>query len=87
MEGPVNTAGAEDSPFVTPDGQTLYFFFTPDVRVPAEQQLFDGVTGIWVTHRVDGGWTEPERVLLADPVHMVTELNKGSLHNCLPEAA
>ena len=50
MEGPVNTAGAEDSPFVTPDGQTLYFFFTPDVRVPAEQQLLDGVTGIWVTH-------------------------------------
>jgi hypothetical protein len=63
----VNTAGAEDSPFITPDGQTLYFFFTPDVRVPAEQQLFDGVTGIWVTHRAGDSWTEPERVLLANP--------------------
>ncbi len=30
----VNTAGAEDSPFVLPDGNTLYFFFTPDIRVP-----------------------------------------------------
>jgi hypothetical protein len=62
---PINTAGGEDSPFVTPDGQTLYFFFTPDVRVPAQEQLFDGVTGIWVTQRADGGWAEPERVLLA----------------------
>jgi len=34
---PVNTAGGEDSPFVTPDGQTLYFFFTPDVQVPAQE--------------------------------------------------
>jgi hypothetical protein len=73
LDGPVNTAGAEDSPFVTPDGQTLYFFFTPDVRVPADKQLLDGVTGIWVTHRADAtlskveGWSEPERVLLADP--------------------
>ena len=39
----INTAGAEDSPFITPDGNTLYFFFTPDVNVPVEQQLLDGV--------------------------------------------
>jgi len=31
IQGPVNTAGGEDSPFITPDGQTLYFFFTADV--------------------------------------------------------
>ena len=41
---PVNTSGREDSPFLLPDGQTLYFFFTPDVSIPAEKQLFDGVT-------------------------------------------
>ncbi len=64
---PVNTAGAEDSPFVLPDGQTLYFFFTPDVRVPPEQQVLDQVTGIWVTHRQDGKWSRPERVWLQDP--------------------
>jgi Tol biopolymer transport system component len=73
LERPVNTAGAEDSPFITPDGQTLYFVFTPDVRVPVEQQILDGVTGIWVTHHTNPtlskveGWSEPERVLLADP--------------------
>ncbi len=66
MPGPVNTAGAEDSPFVSADGGTFYFFFTPDVRVPAEKQLLDHVTGIWWTHRENGTWTEPTRVLLSD---------------------
>jgi hypothetical protein len=27
MPGPVNTAGAEDSPFITLDGNDFYFFF------------------------------------------------------------
>ncbi|MBU1907944.1 hypothetical protein KKF59_02310, partial [Patescibacteria group bacterium] len=63
---PVNTAGAEDSAFVTPDGATLYFFFTPDVRVPPEGQVLDDVTGIYETHFIDGAWSEPDRVWLQD---------------------
>jgi hypothetical protein len=63
----INTAGAEDSPFITPDGDTLYFWFTPDVSVPANKQLFDGVTGIWVSHRSGGAWSKAERVLLQEP--------------------
>lgn len=66
MNAPINTAGAEDSPFILPDGSTLYFFFTPDVKVPPEQQILDGVTGIYVSHKEDSGWTEPERVFLSD---------------------
>jgi hypothetical protein len=68
MPGPVNTAGGEDSPFITPDGQEFYFFFTPDVRVPAEKQLLDSVTGIWSCRRQGGSWTEPERVILNDDI-------------------
>ena len=68
LKGPVNTAGAEDSPFILPDGNTLFFFFTPDVDVPANEQLLDGVTGIWWTHRVGGEWQEPERIVLSDDV-------------------
>jgi hypothetical protein len=64
---PVNTSGGEDSPFLLPDGQTLYFFFTPDVSIPAERQLLDGVTGIWVTRRSGETWGEPKRVRLSDP--------------------
>jgi WD40-like Beta Propeller Repeat len=67
LPSPVNTSGGEDSPFITPDGQTLYFFFTPDVSIPAEKQILDGVTGIWVTRRRGDTWSEPERVQLETP--------------------
>jgi len=64
---PVDTAGAEDSPFITPDGKNLYFFFTPDPNIPAEKQLFDNVTGIWVSKKLpDGKWGNAERVVLQD---------------------
>jgi hypothetical protein len=64
---PINTQGGEDGPFILPDGQTLYFFFTPDVSIPVEKQILDGVTGIYVTRRSGETWSEPERVLLTDP--------------------
>ncbi len=67
---PVSTAGAEDSPFVTPDGNTLYFFFTPDPSIPAERQVIDTVTGIYVSHKKDGRWGEAERVVLNDDLSM-----------------
>ncbi len=66
MPGPVNTAGAEDSPFITPDGNTFLLFFTPDVQVPAQRQLLDHVTGIWMTTRMGGAWNEPTRVVLSN---------------------
>ena len=64
VSGGINTAGAEVSPFVIPDGSTMYFFFTPDVRVPVEKQLLDGVTGVYVSHRSGDTWSEAERVIL-----------------------
>jgi hypothetical protein len=64
MPGPVNTAGAEDSPFITSNGTWFFFFFTPDLNIPIQQQLGDKVTGVWWTRDVDGTWTEPERLVL-----------------------
>ncbi len=64
---PVNTAGAEDSPFIPEGRQEMYFFFTPDASIPVEKQLLDGVTGIWISRLEGGEWQEPERVLLQDP--------------------
>jgi hypothetical protein len=64
LEGPFNTAGAEDSPFITPDGNNFYFFFSPDMNIPVNQQLFDRVTGIYWSQKVQGTWTEPQRVWL-----------------------
>jgi hypothetical protein len=63
----INTAGAEDSPFVLPDGNTLFFWFTPDVDEPAEEQVHDGVTGIYVSKKEENQWSAPERVMLQDP--------------------
>lgn len=72
LGAPINTAGGEDSPFMSTDGQHLYFFFTPDVRKPAQEQLFDGVTGIWVTENTANGWSEPKRLSLdtGDELHL-----------------
>ncbi|MGA1847804.1 MAG: hypothetical protein ACMUHB_00560 [Thermoplasmatota archaeon] len=64
---PINTAGGEDSPYILDDGNTLYFFFTPDVSVPAEKQVVDDVTGIYVSRRNGSDWSRPERVWLQDP--------------------
>ncbi len=64
MEGAVNTAGAEDAPVISADGEMFIFFFTPDVDVPPEKQVIDGVTGVWQSEKVDNRWSEPTRVIL-----------------------
>ena len=64
MPGPINTAGGEDAGFITLDGSDFFFFFTPDVNIPAGEQLTDGVTGIWRSQKIDNTWTEPTRVHL-----------------------
>jgi hypothetical protein len=64
MPGPINTAGAEDSPFITPDGNNFFFWFTPDASAPLQNQVTDRSTGIYWSRKVDGEWTEPERVYL-----------------------
>ena len=66
IPGLVNTTGGEDSPFIMPDGNTLYFWFTPVVSIPAQTQILDGVTGIYVSQMVEGAWAEPMRVVLQD---------------------
>jgi hypothetical protein len=67
VPGDVNTIGGEDSPFILPDGQTLYFFFTPDVRLPHDQQIRDGVTGMYAARLENGTWGSVARVWLAPP--------------------
>ena len=52
----INTAGLEDSPYITPDGKTLFFFFTPDTKKPAEEQLVDGATGIYWSKWIEESW-------------------------------
>jgi WD40-like Beta Propeller Repeat len=67
MPGPINTAGAEDSPYPTHDGRSFLFVFAPDLNVPAQEQLFNGATGIWSAAANGESWGEPTRVWLAKP--------------------
>lgn len=64
LPGTVNTAGAEDSPFIPRDINEFYFFFTPDVTVPVEKQLLDGATGIYMAQMINGIYTDEKRILL-----------------------
>ena len=66
MPYPINTAGAEDSGFIMPDGNIFYVWFTPDPRIPPEKQVIDGVTGIYVSKKVNGVWQKPKRVVLQE---------------------
>ncbi len=66
LSGSVNTAGAKDSPFIPIDRNEIYFFFTPDVTVPVEKQLLDGVTGIYSAELNNGIYTNEKRILLQD---------------------
>jgi hypothetical protein len=67
LPGDINTAGGEDSPYILPEGNTMYFFFTPDVRVPPEKQLLDEVTGVWGSQKQGDSWGSVERVWLQEP--------------------
>lgn len=75
INGAVISAGLEDSPFITPDGRTLFFFYTPLANIPAEQQIYDQVTGIYRSEVADDVWQEPERMVL-------TQGNNLALDGC-----
>ena len=66
VKGAINSAGLEDSPFITTDGKTMFFFYTPSPEIPAEKQIGDQVTGIY-TAKISGEiWQEPERIVLTE---------------------
>ena len=75
VQGKINSAGLEDSPFITPDGETIFFFYTPSSDSPAEAQIHDHVTGIYLSKKENGVWQEPERVSL-------TKENQPALDGC-----
>lgn len=64
--GPINTSGGEDSPFFDSTRNALFFFFTPDTMIPAEEQVGDGFTGIYISYFKNGEWSEPERIWLTE---------------------
>lgn len=66
LAGPINTAGVEDSPFLSSDGEWFFFVFIPNPNTTPQEQLLDGFSGIWAARRAGDNWDEPQRVALAD---------------------
>ena len=62
----INTAGAEDSPFIPADRDEIYFVFIKDAGEPVEIQIRDVVNGIWVSQRQGSTWQEATLVVLQD---------------------
>ncbi len=75
LDNAINTAGAEDSPFIMPNGDTLYFFFTPNPNIPPEKQVTDNVTGIYSSQKINNQWSQAKRIILQNK-------NKLSLDGC-----
>ncbi len=73
INGAVNSAGLEDSPFITPDGKTMFFFYTPSSYSPSEEQISDQVTGIYFSERLGDMWQEPERVRLTEDTDLALD--------------
>lgn len=73
LDGPINTAGAEDSPFIADDDDnTVYFWFSPLIGIDPVLQILWPEEGVWSVSRSWSGsawvWGEPQKVWLFDTV-------------------
>ncbi|MDO9546491.1 MAG: hypothetical protein Q7J07_07050 [Pelolinea sp.] len=73
ISGAVNSAGLEDSPFISPDGKALFFFYTPSSDFPDSEQINDKVTGIYFAEKSDNEWQEPVRVVLTEDTDLALD--------------
>lgn len=55
LTGEVNTTAIEDIPFINPDGNHLYFHFSPPFNDEESDCLKESLTGTWVSERNDDG--------------------------------
>jgi predicted transcriptional regulator len=76
----INTAGNEDSAFVTFDGKTLYFYFTPDPNASQERQLIDGITGTYFSQLKDNEWSATKMISLQEPGQLALNIPQF-IHN------
>jgi hypothetical protein len=58
----IDAEGDELSPFITLAGDELYYFYTPDLSVSEAKQALDGISGTYYSKKVDGVWSEPQKL-------------------------
>lgn len=83
MPGPINTAGVEDSPYITSDGDRFFFWFTPDILKGSVECINDGATGIYESTLDGNDWSQPERVFLGwDALDACPTYYESTLYFC-----
>ena len=65
LPAPIDVEGNELSPFITLAGDELYYFYTPDLSVSEAKQALDGISGTYYSKKVDGMWSESQKLLLS----------------------
>jgi hypothetical protein len=68
--GNVNTAAHEDSAFILPDGNTLYFYFNPTFKLDNWFLRFHPAQGIYRSVKQNGIWGTPTQVVLANTANL-----------------
>ncbi len=66
LSAPVDMDGDELAPFITLAGDELYFFYTPDLSMSEAKRALDGISGIFSSKKIDGVWSEPEKLVLSE---------------------
>lgn len=66
LPAPIDMDGDELAPFITLEGDELYFFYTPDLSMSEAKRALDGISGIYYSKKMDGIWSEPEKLVLSE---------------------
>lgn len=66
LPAPIDAEGDELSPFITLAGDELYFFYTPDLSMSEAKRALDGISGTFTSKKIDGVWSEPEKLVLSE---------------------
>lgn len=74
LSAPIDMDGDELAPFITLEGDELYFFYTPDLSMSEAKRALDGISGIFSSKKIDGVWSEPEKLVLSE---------ENSLDSCI----
>jgi len=62
LPAPIRSDGIEDAPFISPDGNTLYFSFIGNASHTPVDMVDDPTVGIYVSHFDGADWSEPKKL-------------------------
>jgi len=61
---PLNSAGAEDSPYISPDGKSFYFYYKANMSQSVYEEILEPTSGIYMSNWIESenNWTDPVKL-------------------------